>query len=397
MAATVSLFEESKSQGGFYVPRFEVYVEGAGLPGGVLRDIKQLVYKDSIKEIDSFELVVNNWNPSTNAFKYVGSETEASLQQDDMESHLNRLFEPCNKEVKVSMGYGGDLKVMLTGNFTTMEPNFPSSGAPTLNVRGLNALHQFRTKKNTRTWKDKKISQIVKNMESEFLIPIKTDNSAMLKEPFLKFVSQKNLYDMDFILLWARKLGYVVYVQEEDPNVPGSQRQLFFGQSESREGQGLRDVTFQLEWGKSLIDFKPTLTTANQVASVTVKSWNRRTREPIEETVTLEELGQINEGLQDLLGCDSREISVVNERVDTRQEARERAKAILKDRIKEMVIANGTTVGLPDLRSGKKIIIANVGSRFSGTYFVTDTNHTIGDNGYITKFKARREDDGVGL
>ena len=40
------------------------------------------------------------------------------------------------------MGYLGDLRVMLKGTFTTMEPNFPQSGAPTLAVRGLNALHQ---------------------------------------------------------------------------------------------------------------------------------------------------------------------------------------------------------------------------------------------------------------
>ena len=35
-----------------------------------------------------------------------------------------------------------------------------------------------------------------------------------------------------------------------------------------------------------------------------------------------------------------------------------------------------------------------VGARFSGLYFVTDTTHTIGNNGYLTKFNARREDDG---
>ena len=32
-----------------------------------------------------------------------------------------------------------------------------------------------------------------------------------------------------------------------------------------------------------------------------------------------------------------------------------------------------------------------LGARFSGTYFVTDSTHTINDSGYITKFNARRE------
>ena len=36
--------------------------------------------------------------------------------------------------------------------------------------------------------------------------------------------------------------------------------------------------------------------------------------------------------------------------------------------------------------------IGGLGSRFSGTYFVTDTTHTIGAGGYTTRFSARRED-----
>ena len=53
--------------------------------------------------------------------------------------------------------------------------------------------------------------------------------------------------------------------------------------------------------------------------------------------------------------------------------------------------ATGTCVGLPDLRTGQRVRIKGVGSRFSGTYFVTETTHTIGDQGYSTNFTARRE------
>ena len=36
-------------------------------------------------------------------------------------------------------------------------------------------------------------------------------------------------------------------------------------------------------------DFKPTLTTANQIRSVTVRGWDRRTKQPIKETVSLDD------------------------------------------------------------------------------------------------------------
>src|ERR1051325_7496033 len=128
------LAEESVRQHGFYVPQFEVRIEGVGLPRNVLRDVTQLTYKDNIKEIDGFELTVNNWDAGTRTFKYCGGESGADLKGSTRDSQRYRLFEPCNKEVQVCMGYSGDLRQMLRGTFTTMEPRFAASGPPTLNI-----------------------------------------------------------------------------------------------------------------------------------------------------------------------------------------------------------------------------------------------------------------------
>ena len=160
----VTLAQESRKQQGFYVPQFQVKIEGVGLPRDVLRDVTQLTYSDNIKEIDRFELTVNNFDPSKNTFKYVGSETKQSLEGGTPESLRYRLFEPCRKEVEIRMGYVGDLVLMMRGNFTTMEPNFPSSGPPTLTVRGLNVLHQLRRKQYTSSWVDKTDSKIAKDI-----------------------------------------------------------------------------------------------------------------------------------------------------------------------------------------------------------------------------------------
>jgi phage protein D len=401
----VDLFAESRDQRGFYVPQFEVRIRGAQIPNDVLRDVVEVTYKDNWKEIDSFELTVNNWDPSTNSFKYVGAETAESLLQDTSESRRHRLFEPCNKEVEVKMGYVGDLKVMLTGNFTTMEPNFPSSGAPTLTVRGLNILHQLRRKQYVYAWENKRDSEIADNLatlrdretgQRRFPLPIEIDQNALSTEPQIDYVAEQNQYDIDFLLARARQRGYVIFIQEADPQVRGSQRRLYFGPSQEGRIPGLRDVTFKLEWGKSLIDFKPTLTTANQVRSVTVNGWNRRTGRPIQERASLDDREFTrNRDLFELLQrCDPREEIVVEEPVFTPRQARDRARAILMDRQKEMVKASATTVGLPDLRAGKLVQIEGLGARFSGTYFITETTHTIGGNGYTTRFSARREDQG---
>src|SRR5689334_4520732 len=351
----VDLFAESRDQRGFYAPQFEIRIRGAQIPNDILRDVVEVTYKDSWKEIDSFEMTVNNWDPSTNSFKYVGAETAQSLQEDTSEGRRQRLFEPCSKEVEVKMGYVGDLRVMLTGNFTTMEPNFPSSGAPTLTVRGLNILHQLRRKQYTYAWENKKDSEIARNLvtlrdrdtgQKRFPLPIEIDDNALNEEPQIDYVAEQNQYDIDFLLARARQRGYVMFIQEADPQVRGSERRLYFGPSQEGRIPGLRDVTFKLEWGKSLIDFKPTLTTANQVHSVTVNGWNRRTGRPIQERASLDdrEITRNRDLFELLQRCDAREEVVVEEPVFTPRQARNRALAILSDRQKEMVKATATTV-----------------------------------------------------
>ena len=75
MASTFTMTQESKDQGHFYVPQFEVRIEGVGLPRDVLRDVREVTYHDDIDEIDGFQITVNNWDEKLRAYKYVGSET----------------------------------------------------------------------------------------------------------------------------------------------------------------------------------------------------------------------------------------------------------------------------------------------------------------------------------
>jgi uncharacterized protein len=398
----VTLRDESIQQGDFYVPRFEIKIAGVNLPLDVLRDVEQVTYKDNVKELDSFELTVNNWDAEAQDFKYVGSETADSLAKNPL--HL--LFNPCRHNVDVFMGYGENLSLMVTGNFTTLEPNF-SSGAPTLNVRGLNVLHQLRRKPFSYAWEGEKTSKIAKSFETlpdpsdrkqkRFPLPVEIDPNSIEKEKKITYLAQNNQYDIDFLLALARRIGYVVFVKEEErkKNRVVKPRRLYFGPSDANH-PGLRPVTFELKWGISLMDFKPTLTTANQIKSVTVHGWNRSTKQPITGRASLDDpKSKLNRDLyKHLENCDAREERVVDEPVFTQDEADERAMGILLERSKDLVKASGTCVGLPDLRAGQRVRIAGLGARFSGEYFITDTTHTINDAGYVTKFNGRREEPG---
>jgi hypothetical protein len=147
-----TLGQESIAEQSFYVPQFEVRIEGTGLPREVLRDVTEVTYRDSLREIDGFEITVNNWDADTRQFKYVGSETEDDLAGNTEASEYVRLFDPCHKQVEVKFGYLDNLRRMVLGTFTTLAPSFPASGAPTLTVGGLNALHQLRRKQYSTEW-----------------------------------------------------------------------------------------------------------------------------------------------------------------------------------------------------------------------------------------------------
>jgi phage protein D len=388
----------SKQFGDFYVPRYEVLVGGVGLAQGVLRDVMQVTYNDSITDIDSFDLTVGNWDPATRDFKYVGAETKDPLG----DTVTQRLFNPGAHEFELRLGYGSTLTSMMRGRTTSLEPTFPNAGAPTLTVRVLNVLHRLRRKQYRDQWPNMRISDVAEEIgrrkdagKKRFPLPIRVSAKARRQEPVQEYIAQDNQYDIDFLLIQAHKIGYDVFIDHEPAGKDAVREVLRFVPSDESQPT-VREIAYELKWGVSLIDFAPKLSTAHQAASVEVRSWDRQKNRPIraKADVRTQKPG-INDDLLALLldavGLPHREHTLVHEPQHTRAEAQRRAQTVLTDKLKTMVEATGTTVGLPNLRAGQKVHISGLGKRFSGIYFVVKTTHTLGDGGYLTKFTARRE------
>ncbi len=415
MTQTITVPEAATQFADFYVPRFEISASGRSLDSGVVRDVLQVTYNDSTTEIDSFDVTVNNWDPERREFKYVGAEDSV---MGDTATH--RLFNPGAGEFELKLGYGSELFTMMRGTTTSLEPSFPASGAATLTVRALNALHQLRSRQHRDRWPNARVaaaevrmSRIARDIGERrneggcrFPLPIRISDRAMRREPVLDSISQDNQFDIDFLLIEARKLGYVVYVAQE-PRGRTIREVLYFGPPDERH-PGVPDVRYELKWGISLIDFSPKLSTANQVSGVEIRGWNRGTNRAIRPRVTTSESDLRRFGIttnvdllplvqrRDTLGlplgtCREREEVIVNEPQFTLQQAERRAAAQLTGRLQKLVEATGTTIGLPHLRAGQRVVIDDVGRRFRGIYFVDKTTHTINDSGYTTKFTAHRE------
>ena len=395
----------------FYVPAYRVVLNGKVQPQ-LVQDIMSVTFHDSLKDVDSVDLQVNNWDP--------GEPIPGQAVQGTFRYHNSNMFDPW-QELELWMGYyrqGQDnLQQMLVGEISSMSPNFPASGGSTLNVRALSFLHQFRTQQKTlqfRNMTDSDIAQkIVNDINSDVqkkLTKIKIQmlqsevdaNKQLNHEQPYPYLEMHNQYPVVFLMQRSRDIGYDITMDDETDTGTGIRTITFHYQSSA----SITRPAYVLEWGKSLISFQPTLQTAKQVSAVTVKGWNVQTKQPISKTATRADLVKNNEKVvaPEDLGVTENTLSqkmeiVVDRGFNDPQEAQQVAEKTLRQLAQGFVQAKGKTIGLPDLRAGSKVNVFMYpldsppppGDRFSGTYSVTSTTHTISDSGYTTDFTCRME------
>ncbi|MEK6279402.1 MAG: hypothetical protein AABN95_03535 [Acidobacteriota bacterium] len=353
----------------FYVPAFEMKLQGQPPGQGVIKDVLSVSYKDNIQEFDTFDITINNWDAAKLGFKYSDS----------------KLFDP-GKKLELQMGYYGRMRLMLKGEITSLRPSFPSGGGSTLTISGMNTMYKLRTAQVSEIYEDMTDSQVAEQIGGRLGVKVDAKNQG---EEKLKYLIQDNQYDIIFLMERARRIGYDLYITEKND---GSPPELTFKKSTNE-----RRTAYVLTYGKSLVEFQPELTTNNQVGKVIVRGWDPILKKKIEVTATRDQIltkGVGAEGGQadiDKSFKDKAEI-VATKPVESEAEARILAKEILEGIAKDMVKGTGSTVGLPDLRAGVVLTIEGLGKRFSGRYFVTGSTHSIADSGYTTQFECRREE-----
>jgi phage protein D len=426
MAAATASLSATRGGGGvepFYVPAF--LVEVGPDPGSLVpvRDVSQVTYKDEVNQIDSFDLTLANadWRPDQQ--RYTGAApgvSTAGVPPQVMPGSFVRLW----------IGYQTTLGLfpMLTGRVTSVTPAFGDGGI-TVTVRALSSLEAFRSVPKNRVWRAEpagiRDSEIVEQIADEHRAqtgePVSVEiPSQVTKDPAERSVTQAAETDIAFLVRRAKRRGYIFLFRESLPSeqpggaVGGARRKgatpekfLYFGPSHLLDTDvlvrlGDRAERFELRWGASLLDFRPTMNLSTNLWSrVTLSYWNRRnrTRTPL-KAYTLDDLWRdergLNEDLQPLIqpaldagALGEHEVTGIPMHDDA--EAQAFARNVLRENFVGLVTAQGTTVGQPELRAGSRVEVTHVGLPFEGSYFITSTSHTIDDGGYRTQFSARRE------
>jgi phage protein D len=267
---------------------------------------------------------------------------------------------------------------MMVGEITSLDVNFSDSAAVTVRATGFDLLHRLTRGDAYRSYEEDSDAQIVQQLAEEMELRAATDETP---SPRSEPRTQTYTSNLDFLEQLARENGYSYWVDGET---------LYFKRSRPAPN------TVQLEWGKTLINFSPHLSTSGQVNEVEVRRIDHIKRgEPSDfvaqrsaaATQFLSPAGrrQLERGAAKM----SRNIVTEGTTVASPEEAKTQAESLMRQQERRLVTGQGTAMGNPDIQLGTILDLRQVG-RFEGSYEVTQVTHSVSDSGYQTSFQVEK-------
>ena len=266
----------------------------------------------------------------------------------------------------------GKIVKLISGEITSIEPEFGEGIIAELTIRGYDRSHRMFREKKSATYLNVKDSDLASQIAKKNGLTAKVDATATVYE----HIYQHNQSDLEFLRERAYRIGYECFVSGED---------LVFRKPSSRQ------VETSTEWGVDLLSFNPRISLSEQVNEVWVKGWDVQKKTAITGRA---ENGKLYPNLKNepdgkswsqKLGGISRNI-IVTEPVVSQAEADIVATARLDELSGAFVDAEGQVFRRPDIVAGIILKIEGLGKRLSGNYFVTRSVHHYNASGLTTKF-----------
>ena len=341
-------------------PSFKIFVGGSELPIETALDILDVKVSNYVEGASTFTITFNNWDSNTQEFKLI---------DEDLLSE--------GAEVEVRIGFVDNLKSMIKGEVTALEPEFPTNEAPPLKIHGYDLLHRFRRGRKTRSFANMKDSQIAEQIARDLQLRAQVEDTHITHE----YVLQSNQTDIDFLLDRARRINYEVIVKDKT---------LQFRRAANNQGK-----IVSLDYGLTLKAFYPRLSTMKQVSEVVVQGWDHKTKEAIVGRARRgDEISKMN-GTK--LGVAISEQAffqtktfVVDKPIFSEGEATQMARGKFNEMIVDFITGEGVAIGNTDIRAGEVVEFKGLGQRFSGLYYITSSTHVVDQTGYTARFTVAR-------
>ncbi len=356
----------------YYVPDFKISFNNAQKGNTVRQHVTTFQISEQLQTPAEFTFtLIDEFNIKNQKFKWL----------DDPD------LQPGNT-VSLEIGYVNNLKKIIENGIikTITTSGFSQNDAPTVTIVGYDATHDWLSKvpeiKDETTSIELTGSKVAKIVSTGAKFACVSDTTTEYSTRLTKSSSTNYgavLKDR------AASIGFEFFP---------SRNALYFVNPRKNS-----HPNHTYEWGKDIIQFVPSINTADIVASVTVRSMPNNSKTKIEgeaKTGTEDKLGKgtsASELAQKLPNPKIKEINDGN--FASKAEADTKAKAELNIIGDTLVTASGSIVGNPNLELGHIITLKKLGKQFSGNYYVTKVVHSITDAGYITQFNVRNNVLGV--
>ena len=259
---------------------------------------------------------------------------------------------------------------VFDGEIVALEPEFDQKGV-SIGVRAYDKSHRLYRAKKVRMFQRMSAKNMVDKVMSEAGIQGSSDSTTRQFE----FFQQSDETDREFIRRLERLHDFELVIEDD--------------RFKFRQAGQIGAPVASLEYGVSLLNFRPRLTAAQQDAEVEVRGWDVKGKQTISMTERSADgsaqIGVARSTLTNKFG--SNKLLVSDRSVVDTGEASQLAKSTLQRRAAAFLEAEGSCLGNPAVKAGATVEIKGVGTKFSGKYLITSVVHSMRSTGtYKTSF-----------
>ncbi len=340
---------------GVLVPQFALTIEGAPAGAALLRAVLSVSVTQVADQPASFALQVND--PE---LKLVDAGSGAFAE---------------GRRIGVALGYVGRLQPLIDGEVAAVAVELSPGGGLTLTIDGFDALHAGSRGSAYREFRDGQTdADIVRQIAADMGLAAQVDATGARSDRRV----QSHVSNLAYLQQLAAANDCRLWVERGT---------LYFKRVRSAPQVALAR-------GRNLVSFAARLNTTGHVRTVEVRAWDAAQKQPISASASIGQslaytgalaatgLAQINAG-------DTRQVLVADGQVRTLAEAQALADARLAEQRRNLLSAEGSAIGDPDIRVGSTLLVADLG-RFSGRWVVEQARHTLDAGGYRTSFEMRQ-------
>jgi uncharacterized protein involved in type VI secretion and phage assembly len=283
---------------------------------------------------------------------------------------------------------GGSPKTLIKGEVTGFEAEYDATRLRTI-LRGYDLSHRLHRGRETHTYKNMTDSDIARQVAQRAGLQVGQIDSTSVT---FDHVSQANQSDWDFLKSHAREIGYEMGM--EDGRFYFRKPVQASGAPQKGDYQSHTD-SLQLVFGDDLLEFRPRVTSAEQVSTVKVRGWD-----PVQKQAAIgsapagtvaARIKDKPETLANAFGGQT--FTAVNRPLPQQPMVDGAASSIAEIISGAFAEADGVAMGNPNLKAGSTVSVGVVGDHFEGQYTLSGARHVFGENGYRTHFVVSGRQD----